>query len=131
MNRDKYHMNREGIPMFRGISVSILKRNGLDCSLGGFSSKNNDGILLTPNGMGFQYTEENLSKVIVVDSHRSIDIYPVAYPAVFDSETGFSYKRGQMGGCHIYSSDSRFSEIFRHITGFSFSFPISLHDRYE
>ena len=35
------------------------------------------------------------------------------------------------GGNFAYTSDSRFSEAVQKLSGYKFSFPVSIHDRYE
>lgn len=106
--------------MIKCISASVYKDHNGDCSNGGLSSKYSEVLLEHPRGW-IDVDEENPPENFCIVERRELwgenhwFIRPNAKP------WGAGY---MMGGCFIYSCDSRFTDI----AGWS---PLPLHDRCE
>lgn len=103
----------------KGLIVEIYKAGFGDCSNGGISSKS-DKCLLVGRGIPEIFEAGEYPVVTVVERDLRGEIYLTAYPV--DNE-GHIDRSTMMGGCFIYTSDSRFRRIS--------AYPVPLHDRKE
>lgn len=94
----------------KGLICSILKRKNFpDCSLNGISNQYNE-VLLIGSGVP-EIFEPNGRPVVKIENHYRHYMRAVQF--------GRNSNMFAMGGCFIWTSDSRFP----------FDYPIPLHDR--
>ena len=105
-----------------GLIAKIFKSNYVDCSNGGLSSRS-EGVCLTNVDGPFEPSDQYPAAKLVVRPR-------VGNLVCIPEEIGAD-KWTMFGGCFVYSSDSRFSEAVRHMTGYGFGFPVAMHDRVE
>lgn len=115
-----------------GLTASIFKADGRECSNGGLSSIATDVVLVNVPGP-FEPDEKRPAAMLVQGSFHGI---AVVVPAV-RVEGGWnrmcSHDRvgPMMGGCYVASSDGRFAAAVEKITGVRFYGAVPLHDRFE
>lgn len=103
----------------KGLLVFIYKNGGVDFSNGGISS-NITMCLLVGEGVPNVFEAGDLPIVTIIKRELCGSTHLTAYPV---DEKGEPDRNTMFGGCFIYSSDSRFSEISM--------CPVPLHDRKE
>jgi len=114
-------MSISGSESTKGLSVSILENKELgNCSNNGLSSRCKSVIIVSDHfkiDEVFDVTDEQPS-VVIIARPRFDDV--IAVPkSILDNKENYMF-----GGCFLYSSDSRFSELNN-------GSPIKLFDRVE
>lgn len=110
-----------------GINAYIYKNALGDCTSGGFSSKANKVCII--NAEGPHEPDKDCPAVILQSGYNGPTTNSIARAISVDDE-----KRGgwlMAGGNFIYSSDSRFGDLIKALTGQKHSAPVSVHDRRE
>lgn len=105
--------------MSRGLIVSVYRRRGGDCTLGGITSTHDELTLMNASGP-FEPRDERPPVVIVPGPAGD----PTAFPAV---QRGAEWVKAPgswaFGGNYVATSDSRFREVT------SFYGAVPVHDR--
>jgi hypothetical protein len=104
-----------------GMLVNIYKWNLGDCSNGGVSGRQWRLTLTNVEGP-FEPSEDAPAAQILKRSTGNVVIRPDSIP---------DEKWNMFGGAFAYSSDTRFCEKLRELSGYPHSFPVAIHDRIE
>jgi hypothetical protein len=108
-----------------GLVINVYRWAGPDCSMRGISAQHDK--LCVVNCVGpFEPSEDCPAVELVKLRHGNVVLQPV------DPEYhGGGGKWLMFGGNFGYTSDSRFNAKVRELSGYDFSFPVAIHDRYE
>ena len=104
-----------------GLRVYIYKERDQDCSNNGVSARYKQ--LTLTNVEGPFDPSDDAPAALLIKRERVGNV--VVKPAELGS------KWSMMGGCFVHSSDSRFGEAVRRLSGYAYGFPVALHDRVE
>ena len=103
---------------FQGLTVEIFRWKLGDCSNKGISSQVDQVFVICPNG-NLRASETDLPIVKIVERAG----YKSAVQCYDNGKTKNFRGTPMMGGCFIYTTDSRFRRIAE--------YPVALHDRFE
>lgn len=104
-----------------GLIASIYKSGLGDCSNDGVSAHYDKVCIVNVPGP-FKPTDDMPAVRLVKREHvGNVVCIPV----------GLEGKWTMFGGCYVETSDSRFHEAVRQLSGYKFGFPVALHDRVE
>jgi hypothetical protein len=111
-----------------GLRADIYRGTLGDCSNGGISGRV-DRVTIVNAGGPFEPADDAPAVELRQGAFRGIVI---AVPVDEQSTERASREIGPMaGGCYVATSDSRFGELCRRITGTEFYGAVPLHDRFE
>jgi len=112
-----------------GLLVSVYRFPLGDCTLGGISSQAKDICLLNVDGP-FSPDDKCPAAMLVPGNGKGL---VKIVPAVLDANKRYSPTPGwaMMGGNYAATSDSRFHEAVRKITGAASYGAVPIHDRFE
>jgi hypothetical protein len=92
-----------------------------NCSNNGMSARHKEVCITNVEGP-FVPTPDMPACKLVVRSTGNLICVPDDIPAG---------KWKMFGGAFVFTSDSRFSEKVRELTGYAYGFPVAIHDRVE
>lgn len=109
----------------KAISVEVYRSTTLgDCSNGGISSKFNTLYLACEDG--FLDIPEDHPQLVQFEKGPRDTVHMVPYIPCPKDLCGY-----MAGGCFVYSSDARFTQQMKRVTGIEFYGAVALHDRCE
>lgn len=107
-----------------GLRASIYRSNIGKCANGGISDKHNEVVIVNAEGPA-NPTKDAPAVAIARNSMGN----PIIVPAAKEGTQGMAGP--MMGGCFIATSDSRFREAIKRVTGQDVYGAIPFHDRFE
>jgi hypothetical protein len=112
-----------------GLHVSVYRFPLCDATLGGISSKANGLCLVNVSGPSSPDANDPAAMLVPGNGPGLVKIVP----AVLDANKRYSPAPGwaMMGGNYAATSDSRFHEAVRKITGSASYGAVPIHDRFE
>lgn len=121
-----------------GLTADIYKSQGRSFSNGGLSERVDRVTLVNVDGP-FEPTDDAPAAMLVAGNLAGCAKVVAAEWLDVEGHSkggGWIEKRGagagpMMGGCYVETSDERFREAVRALTGEARGGPVALHDRYE
>jgi len=103
-----------------GMLASIYRSDLGDCSMKGVSSRATKVCVVNVDGP-FEPSADAPAVRLVKRRYGNVVAIPV----------GLEDGQVMFGGTYVETSDSRFDEAVRNLSGYDFGFPVALHDRVE